>query len=173
MKHLTKDELSKMLAVAQSSGPLDYLIILLAFNHGFRVSEVLSLTSENFVDGHVIVQRLKGSCKTTQKLLPNEAGLITDLLTHRSPGERLFPFCRKTAWLHVKQIGVAAGIESFRCFPHALKHTCAMTGLAGGMKINEVQTYLGHKSGASTMAYLRVDDDVACKAFAAAAGGSF
>jgi integrase len=168
MKYLSKDELCAMLGAA--SDPLDYLMILIAFNHGFRVSEVLSLTSENFVSGHVTMQRLKGSCKTTQKLLPNEVAPIAELLAKRAPGERLFPFCRKTAWLHVKQIGVAAGIPAFKCFPHALKHTTAKLGLKGGMSLPELQTYIGHKNGANTMLYLREDDEAASKAFAAAMG---
>jgi integrase len=171
MKFLTKDELSAMLGQAMKSGPLDHLMILIAFNHGFRVSEVLSLTSKNFVDGHVIMQRLKGSCKTIQRLLPNEVAPIQALLAHRGVGERIFPFDRTTAWRHVKAIGIAAGIEAFKCFPHGLKHTSAVLGLKGGMTLPEIQTRLGHKSGASTMAYLRVDDETADKAFAAAIGG--
>lgn len=169
MKYLSREELGLMLVQAKASGPMDYLMILLAFNHGLRVSEVLNLTAGNFVDGHLVVQRLKGSCKTVQKLLPNEAALLAD---YKIPEcGRLFPIHRKTAWLHVKQLGIAAGIPSFKCFPHALKHTTAKTGLAGGMTLPELQAYLGHKSGSSTMAYLREDDDVASKAFAAAAGG--
>jgi integrase len=169
MKYLTKDELGLMLAQAKAAGPMDYLMILIAFNHGLRVSEVLELTAANFVDGHLIVQRLKGSCRTTQKLLPNEAALLKD---YKIPAcGRLFPIHRQTAWRHVKALGIAAGIPGFKCFPHALKHTTAKTGLAGGMTLPELQTYLGHKSGSSTMAYLREDDDVASKAFAAAAGG--
>jgi len=158
-----------MLVQAQLSGPMDHLMILIAFNHGLRVSEVLDLTTANFVGGYLIVQRLKGSEKTAQKLLPNEAALLASY-TISSCG-RLFPIHRQTAWRHVKKLGIAAGIPAFKCTPHALKHTCAKTGLAGGMTLPELQTYLGHKSGSSTMVYLREDDEVASKAFAAAAGG--
>jgi integrase len=168
MKYLLKDELQAMLGRAKEASPAVHLMILLAFNHGLRVSEVLSLTLNNFQDGHLVIQRLKGSMKTAQKLLPNEAALLAD---YKIPEcGRLFPIHRQTAWRHVKALGVAAGIPSFKCFPHALKHTTAKTGLAGGMTLPELQAYLGHKSGSSTMVYLREDDDVASKAFAAAAG---
>ena len=167
MKNFSKDELTGLLAAAKAAGPMDYLLILLSVNHGLRVSEVLSLTEDNFKDGHIIVQRLKGSCKTSQKLLPNESTALDEYVITSSDG-RLFPICRKTAWSHMKALGAAAGIDSIKCFNHALKHTTAMMGLQGGMKINELQTYLGHKSGASTLAYLKVSDDVACDAFAAA-----
>jgi len=167
MKYLSKDELQKML---DASGPLDRLFIRITFNHGLRVSEVLALTASNFIDGHITVQRLKGSCKTTQKLLPDEVYGIQELIALRGPDCKLFPFDRTTAWRHVKRIGLAAGIESFKCFPHALKHTTAKRGLAGGMTLPELQTYLGHKSGSSTMAYLREDDETASTAFAFAVG---
>jgi integrase len=168
MKYLTKDELGAMLVQAQSAGPMDHLMILIAFNHGLRVSEVLDLGAKNFVDGYLIVERLKGSRKTVQKLLPNEAALLADYKI--SPCGRLFPIHRQTAWRHVKALGIAAGIPSFKCTPHALKHTCAKAGLAGGMTLPELQTYLGHKSGSSTMIYLKTSDEEACNAFAAAAG---
>jgi integrase len=167
MRFLDKDELAAM--VNQSVG-LDRLMILLSFNHGLRVSEVLSLTSNNFVDGHLIIQRLKGSLKTIQKLLPNEAGLVSDLLAHRKVGEKLIPFTRRTAHRHIKAIGIAAGVPAFRATPHALKHATAKIGLAGGMTLPEVQTRLGHKSGASTMIYLKTDDSAADMAFETAVG---
>src|SRR5208282_693336 len=168
MKHLSKSELNALLQVAKQSSFADELMILLSVNHGLRVSEVINLTTENFQAGHLIVQRLKGSMKTIQRLLPNEAAL----LSQHTPAEdgRLFPICRKTVARHLRKLGVAAGIESFKCHPHILKHTCAMIGLDGGMKINELQTYLGHKSGNSTLAYLKVSDQTACDAFASAVG---
>lgn len=169
MKNFTKDELTGLLSAAKAAGPMDYLLILLSVNHGLRVSEVLALTPANFKDGHIIVQRLKGSCKTSQRLLPNELAALNEYVV-TSPDGRLFPICRKTVWCRMKALGVKAGIDSIKMFPHALKHTTAMMGLRGGMKINELQTYLGHKSGASTMAYLRVGDEEASKAFASAIG---
>jgi integrase len=168
MRYLTKTELSGMLEQAKNSGPDDHLMVLLAFNHGLRVSEVINLTADNFKDGHLIVQRLKGSAKTAQKLLPNESALLAE---YQIPAcGKLFPICRRTAHRRIKRFGVTAGIPEFKCFPHCLKHTTAMIGLEGGMKINELQAYLGHKNGQNTLAYLRVDDDIASKAFAAATG---
>ena len=169
MKNFTKDELTGLLSAAKAAGPMDYLLILLSVNHGLRVSEVLALTPANFKDGHIIVQRLKGSCKTSQRLLPNELAALNEYVV-TSPDGRLFPICRKTAWAHMKKLGAVAGIDSIKCFNHALKHTCGKLGLNGGMTLPELQTYLGHKSGASTMAYLREDDETASAAFAKAMG---
>ena len=169
MKYLEKFELQKLLEVAKETSPIDYLFILLTFNHGLRVSETISLTADNFKGDCLVIQRLKGSCRTDQPLLPNEAELLKTV----TPGAsgRYFPFDRTTAWRHMKRIGTLAGIDPRRCFCHALKHTTAMMGLEGGMKINELQKYLGHRSGQSTMKYLEVSEEKASKAFAAAVGG--
>jgi integrase len=165
MRHLTKDELLALLSVA---GLQDRLMFTLAANHGLRVSETINLTMENFKDGYLTVQRLKGSLRTSQKLLPNETALLAEYKP--SPDGRLFPFCRRTALRHIKAVGAKAGIPAHKLFNHALKHTTAMLGLKGGMDIPSLQAYLGHKSGASTLMYLKVDDDEASKAFAAAIG---
>ncbi len=179
LKSLSKDELQRLLEVADTH---DRLMFLLAFNHGLRVTELVGgwltdkhgnkewypgLTAENFVDGYLIVQRLKGSNRTIQKVLANEAALLNEYLQGRTlaPGEKLFKMDRTTAWRHMKALGVAAGIPAFRCFPHALKHSTATVGLAGGMTLPEVQARLGHKSGSSTMVYLGVTEDAASEAF--------
>ena len=165
MRHLTKDELVNLLNVSE---PQDRLMFTLAANHGLRVSETINLTMDNFKDGYITVQRLKGSLRTSQKLLPNEIALLAECKP--SPDGRLFPFCRRTALRHIKVVGAKAGIPSHKCFNHVLKHTTAMMGLKGGMSIPELQTYLGHKSGNSTLAYLKIGEDEASEAFAKAIG---
>jgi len=182
MRHLTKDELVALLSVSE---PQDRLIFLLAFNHGLRVTEIVGgwltdkngnhkwysgITLKNFVGEYFVIERLKGSCKTIQKICPNEAALLTEYLKTFTPGEdgRLFPISRKTVQRHIKTAGIEAGIAEFKCHPHVLKHTTTCLGLKGGMTLPEVQARLGHKSGASTMVYLAVDDDTASDAFAKA-----
>jgi integrase len=166
MKHLTREELTALLSV---SGQRDRLMFMLAANHGLRVSETINLTMENFKDGYITVQRLKGSLKTSQKLLPNEAALLAEYKVV-SPDGKLFPFCRRTALRHIKALGAKAGIPIHKCFNHALKHTTAKLALKGGMGLPELKQYLGHRSLSSTGAYLQSDDEEASMAFAAAMG---
>jgi integrase len=169
MKHLSKPELDALLAVAKESSPHDHLLFLLAFNHGLRISEVINLTANNFRDGYITVQRLKGSMKTSQKLLPNEAALLAE---YKIPEcGRLFPIDRTTAWRRIKRLGAAAGIPEHKCFCHALKHTTAKLAIKAGMGLPELKQYLGHRSLSSTGAYLVSDDEEASNAFAKAMGG--
>lgn len=167
MKSLTKPELDALLAVAAKYSPLDALMLSVTFNHGLRVSEAVNLTKANIVGGHVVVQRLKGSRKTSQPLLPNEVAGLEALAATEG---RFFPMHRCTAWRKVQAYGQEAGIPQFKCHPHALKHTTGFLGYKGGMTIPELQSYLGHENGKNTMVYTEVPEQEACNAFAAAVG---
>lgn len=168
MRYLEIDELN----ILRDAAPAMYrLMITLAFNHGLRISETLSLTRANFKGGYLIIQRLKGSEKTVQKVLPDEQALLANYIgTLTGSDEKLFPISRQAAWKMMKKLGLRNGVPAHKCSNHALKHTCAIAGLRGGMKINEVQKRLGHKSGASTMMYLKIDDETADRAFEKAMG---
>jgi len=168
VRSLSKDELQKLLEVAKSHNETDYLMLLVMFNHGLRVSEVLGLTRENVQGDLLVVQRLKGSEKTAQPLLPSERdGLLK--LAAECEGT-FFPTYRMAVWRMMQAYCHEAGIPKFKARPHALKHTCGKLGVKGGMTVPEVQAYLGHKNGSNTLVYLKEDDASASKAFAAAMG---
>jgi integrase len=159
MKSLTKDELSRLLEVAGT----DRLMFRVLFNHGLRVSEVINLTDANIVDGYLVVQRLKGSCKTTQPLLADEQELKTMTGT-------FFPMSRITVWRRMQEYGAQAGIPEFKRHPHIFKHTTGRLGYKGGMGIPELQSYLGHVNGGNTLKYMAATEEEAASAFAAAVG---
>lgn len=166
MKAFNRDELQRLLEVARRHNELDHLMLLVTFNHALRVSETLSLRRENLVDGHLVVQRGKGSCKTCQPLLPDERDAL-EALAAKTEG-RLFPISRVTFWRRMQAYAVEAGVPSFVAHPHALRHSAGRLGYLGGMGVAELQKYLGHKSGANTMIYLEASESEACSAFAAA-----
>ena len=159
MKSLTRDELNRLLGAAGK----DRLLLTVMFNHGLRVSEVIALTDANVVDGHLVVQRLKGSRKTTQPLLADEQELAT-------MKGRFFPICRKTVQRMMLKYGAKAGIAKHLLRPHVLKHTCGRLGYKGGMGVPELVAYLGHKNPGNSLIYMEADEAEAAKAFAAAIG---
>jgi integrase/recombinase XerC len=121
---------------------------------------------------YLTVQRLKRSRKTRQPLLPATQTRVLAWIAGRSQTDYLFPgkksghpITRVTFWRIFKRYCRITGIIPAHLSPHALKHTTAVLGLDGGMKINEVQRYLGHVSGASTLRYLAVGDDEASCSF--------
>jgi type 1 fimbriae regulatory protein FimB len=168
MKNLTRPELDALLAEAQKESETDYVLLLVMFNHGLRVSEVLALTASNIVGNFLVVQRLKGSKKTAQPLLANEKDA---LLARAANGGPFFAgeYRRKVDRM-IKRYGKRAGIPAFKCHAHVLKHTTGRLGYEGGMGIPELQAYLGHVNGKNTMVYLEATEEQAASAFAAAVG---
>lgn len=170
MKSMTRPELDALLAVALKYSELDFLMLSTIFNHGLRVSEAINLTKHNIVDGHLVIQRLKGSKKTSQPLLGNEKLGLETLAVAHIDGGRFFEMDRTTAWRRIQTYGKEAGIPSHKCHPHALKHSTGRLGYEGGMGIPELQKYLGHVCGSNTMIYLEATEEQAANAFAAAVG---
>ena len=168
MKSLQREELTRLLRAARAHSKRDHLLILTAYSHGLRASEVVNLTDQNIRDGFLTVQRLKGSMRTCQPLVRSADPLYDESPLEKMTG-RLFPVSRTTFWRIVQRAGRAAGLPQHLLHPHCLKHSIGMHTIktAG---IENVRQYLGHRSMASTGAYLRVDDDAASKAIAAAMG---
>jgi integrase/recombinase XerD len=141
--------------------------------HGLRVSELISLKRENIRDGFVSVQRLKGSLKTVQPFVKStdpeldEATELRELYGTLKPGDRLFQMTRNGVYKLMQRAGGKAGIPAHKLHPHALKHSCAITGIKN-MGIHLVRQYLGHKSISSTGEYLKETDEAASAAFAGA-----
>jgi integrase len=163
MEHLTKDELLVLLKAARTESERDWLMILVAYNHGLRASEVTGLTRSAIRDGHLTVKRLKGSLKTTQPLVTHDNPLFDErralerAIADLPARARVFDISRVQFWRLLQKYCKTAGIPGHKAHPHVLKHSIAMRVIqtAG---IENVRQYLGHKSIASTGAYLRVND---------------
>ncbi len=191
MDALTKDELQSLLQAAKASRERDWLMILVAFNHGLRAGEVCGgwyvrrvngkpqkefhrgITAEDIQDGYLTVKRLKHSLRTIQPLvsdadpLLDERDAVIEFARKAKPGRPIFGVSRFQFWRIVRKHAAAAGIPSHKAHPHALKHSLAMHTIphAG---IENVRQFLGHKSLSSTGAYLRVSDEDASAAIAKA-----
>src|SRR4029450_8196531 len=68
-KALTPEEITKVLAIASES-KRNLAMILFAYRHGMRASEVcdLRLADVDLKNGQITIRRLKGSLTTTQPL---------------------------------------------------------------------------------------------------------
>jgi integrase/recombinase XerD len=169
MKNFTRPELDSILSVARESSERDYLMFLVMFNHGLRVSEMLALTPANIIGDFLVVQRLKGSKKTAQPLLPSERdGLLA--LAKTTTGLIFEGEYRRKIDRLIKRHGKTAGVPAFKLHAHTFKHTTGRLGYEGGMGIPELQAYLGHVNGKNTMVYLEATEEQAASAFAAAVG---
>lgn len=176
MKHLSKDEVRQLLTVAKAHSTRNWLILLVAYRHGMRASEIVGsrgLTNKDIRDGEIVIKRLKGSLKTIQPLgvsadpLFDEKSAI-EALAAQTDGP-LFPITRQAFWHFFQTYFEKAGIAKTKAHPHILKHSIAMHAIKV-TGIENVRQHLGHKSLSSTGAYLRVDDDAASAAVNQAVG---
>lgn len=148
-----------LLGVARASSERDWLMILVAFTHALRVSEVVGLKPDNIVDGYLIVQRLKGSKRTSQPLfehtndLLNERQAVFDLCSKTPRNQKLFKLSRATFWRRMQTYSKTAGLPMHLAHPHSLKHSI-LSQMIESATIAEVQDWGGHKSMASTGRYL-------------------
>lgn len=164
MKSLTREQLDNLLDVTKKHDERDWLMLLVTFNHGLRVSETLSLTRENIRHGYISVERGKGSLACQHPLLPNERPALEKLAADAAG--RLFPISRMTFWRKMNKYGEAAGLPEFLRHPHSLKHTTGRLGFVGGMSVPDLVAYLGHKNPANSLIYAASDVTTASAAFA-------
>lgn len=166
MKHLKLDEVKSI--VRQIEDPKRKLMILVAFWHGLRASEVTTLTGKSIRHGYVDVKRLKGSLHTVQPYQRHpdpeldESAPLTALAAKVTDDELLFPMTRSNFLKFFKKTAIAAGINPKKAHPHILKHSIAMLSIGAGIEVTRQRC--GHKSISSTGAYLDVSDDAAAEA---------
>lgn len=163
---LSESEIEKFLAAARKGrhGARDYLMCLLAFRHGFRVSELLDLrlTDLSMDESRMFVRRLKGSLDTQQPMEGDELRAIKAWLREREPklspfvflSERGGPFTRQAFNYLVRVIGVRAGF-TFRVYPHMLRHSTGFALANKGLDTRLIQDFLGHRNIQHTTRYTR------------------
>jgi integrase len=173
MQYLDRKQVLALLRSARAASERDFLMILLAYRHGLRASEVCGLAAQDFADGFITIRRLKGSLKTVHPLfestnpLLDEKQAMTEWLRNIPKGERLFPITRQHFHRLFQHYAKEVGIPKPLAHPHVAKHSIAME-LVHRVGIEELRQFIGHKSLSSTGQYLKVSDQQACQAVAAA-----
>jgi type 1 fimbriae regulatory protein FimB len=165
---LTEGEMKRLLDAAKGGryGQRDYLMLLMAFRHGLRVSELIDLRLKDLdLDtSRLFVRRKKGSLSTHQPIEGDELRALRAWLRERSlrPDARspyLFlsergPFTRQA----INYITLSAGERAklpFRVHPHMLRHSTGFYLANKGFDTRLIQDYLGHRNIAHTVKYTR------------------
>ena len=185
MMHLTPGELLSVLKAARARSARDWAMVLLAYRHGLRASEVcdLKLAAVDLRAGSVSLWRLKGSLHTVQPLYRHKGQPLLDevnalrawLRQRQADGSDYLFLSQKGGRLHRSQFfrdfqaaAKAVGLPPPKCHPHVLKHSLASHLVAGNVNLALVRQCLGHKSIGSTMKYVAVSDTQATEAAQAA-----
>jgi type 1 fimbriae regulatory protein FimB len=178
MKSLESQELIALLKAAKARSNRDWAMLLVAYRHGMRASEVtaLKLSDVDVKSQSLTFQRVKGSLRSTQTIerlqgqpLLDERAALRLWLSERDDDSDYFFTSQKGGklsengfWRLFKVIQAEAGLEGRSC--HALKHTRASLMIQGGANLAEVRQMLGHKSLSSTLRYIHATDAQATKA---------
>jgi integrase len=156
---LSKPELIELLTAAKAHRTRDWLMILVAYCHGLRASEVIAIAKDDLKGESLNVARLKGSNPTRQALhvdenpLLNECEALIAYARNLSGKQRLFPCTRKTFQRIVARHAETAGLPPERRHPHMLKHTLGAEIYDKTKDLRLVRVRLGHKRESSSLIY--------------------
>jgi integrase len=156
-EHLTETEIDNLLAALKRNrhGARDWLIGLMIYRHGLRVSEACDLRWDD-IDlpaRTIVIRRLKGSRDSTHYLERDElAGLkrLPKLGAYVFVNERGQPFGRMGI---ARLIERAGEVLPFPVHVHMLRHSCGHVLASKGMDTRRLQHYLGHASITNTVRY--------------------
>ena len=160
-EHLTEREVDKLIEAARGNrwGQRDATIILIAFRHGLRASELCSLqwSDVEFESATLHLRRAKGGMTSTHPLLGDELRALRALKREaESPfmfvSERGAPFTTAGFAKLIERAGVEAKLP-FKVHPHMLRHSTGYALANKGTDTRTLQAYLGHRSIQSTVRY--------------------
>jgi integrase len=161
-EHMTEGEVERLMDAAKDNrhGHRDATMILTAYRHGLRVSELVDLRWEqiSFDTATMHVRRAKRGSPSTHPILGDEMRALRKLKREQdqSPfvfvSERGSPFTPAGFQRLVERAGEAAEL-GFPAHPHMLRHACGFALANKGHDTRALQAYLGHRNIQHTVRY--------------------
>lgn len=168
-EYLTPAEIDRLMAAARQlgrHGHRDATMILVAYRHGLRVSELVSLRREqvDLRQGLLHVRRCKKGLPSTHPLRGPELRALRKLLRDAPDtpyvfvSERKAPMTTAAFGKVVARAGDAAGL-GMPIHPHMLRHSTGFKLANDGQDTRAIQHYLGHRNIQHTVLYTRLAAD--------------
>ncbi|MDH2406889.1 tyrosine-type recombinase/integrase [Bradyrhizobium sp. SSUT18] len=168
-EYLTDAEVAKLMDTAKANryGHRDATMILMAYRHGLRVSELVDLRWDqiNFDTATLHVRRVKKGSPSTHPIQGDELRAVRRLAREQNPrsafvftSERSSPFTPAGFARMVERAGLAAEL-GFKAHPHMLRHACGFALANKGHDTRSLQAYLGHKNIQHTVRYTELSPD--------------
>ncbi len=162
-EYLTEAEVERLLEAVKANrwGHRDATMLLVAYRHGLRASELVDLRWDqvDFQTATLHVRRVKQGTPSTQPILGDELRALRRLNREQEPkspflftSERGAPFTTAGFARMVERAGHAAGL-GFKAHPHMLRHACGYALANRGHDTRALQAYLGHKNIQHTVRY--------------------
>jgi len=168
-EYLTDKEIEALMAEARKSsryGHRDATMILIAYRHGLRASEVVDLQwhQVELATGRLHVVRSKRGTPSVHPLRGEEMRALRRLQREQPQSPHVFvsergaPMTAKSFWTMIERLGKRAGMP-FPIHPHMLRHACGYKLANDGHDTRALQAYLGHRNIQHTVRYTELAPD--------------
>lgn len=168
-EYLTAAEIEELMSVARRRGRYghrDTTMILMAYRHGLRVSELCALRWNHidFAQGLLHVNRLKHGTPSVHPLRGPELRGLRRLKREslESPyvfmTERRSPMTAAGFRRMLSRVGAESTLD-FPVHPHMLRHACGYKLANDGHDTRSIQLYLGHRNIQHTVRYTELSAD--------------
>jgi site-specific recombinase XerD len=162
-EYLTQAEVQRLMRAAAANrwGHRDATMLLVAFRHGLRASELVDLRWDQieFGRGVLHVRRVKQGTPSTHPILGDELRALRRLQREQEPkspfvftSERGAPFTTAGFARMIERAGKEAKL-AFKAHPHMLRHACGYALANRGHDTRALQAYLGHRNIQHTVRY--------------------
>lgn len=168
-EYLRSDEVEKLIQVSKQTGRhglRDSTMILLAYRHGLRVSELLALRWEqiDWTTGRLHVNRLKNGVPSVHPLYGVELKGLRALRKEYPDSPYLFVSERKAplsanAFRHILNRAGELAQVGFPIHPHMLRHATGYHLASKGQDTRAIQDYLGHRNIQHTVQYTKLTSE--------------
>jgi integrase len=162
-EYLTEAEVERLMDAAKRNryGHRDATMVLAAYRHGLRASEVMDLRWDqvDFSTATLHVRRVKRGTPSTHSILGDELRALRRLQREQEPkspfvftSERGAPFTTAGFARMIERAGAEARF-AFKAHPHMLRHACGFALANKGHDTRALQAYLGHRNIQHTVRY--------------------
>lgn len=168
-EHLSPKEVDKLINAARQIGRHGYrdaTMILMAYRHGLRISELVSIrwTQVDLKEGQLHVNRRKNGINSVHPLYGPEIRALRKLKAEYPDTQYVFTSERKGPMIDstFRKMLARAGEEAklgMPIHPHMLRHSTGFKLANDGRDTRSIQHYLGHKNIQHTVRYTEVAAD--------------
>jgi site-specific recombinase XerD len=162
-EYLTASEVEHLITAAKGNrwGHRDATMVLVAYRHGLRASELVDLRWDqvDFRTATLHVRRVKQGTPSAHPILGDELRALRSLQREQESksafvftSERGAPFTTAGFARMVERAGNEAKL-GFKVHPHMLRHACGFALANKGHDTRSLQAYLGHRNIQHTVRY--------------------
>ena len=168
-EYLTIAEVTALAEAAKRNrqGQRDSTMILIAFRHGLRATELVGLKWDqvSFDNATLHVRRVKQGTASVHPLSGTELRSLR-ALKRSSPAspflfvsERSAPLSTAGFARMLERAADSAGLSGLRVHPHMLRHACGFALANAGHDTRAIQSYLGHRNIQHTVRYTELSPE--------------